>query len=403
MTRRLALGLALALTAAACGSAPPSPSPQPTPASTWDPRRDEITQAQGVWEAEQPATYAYSLTAAGSGTGDAVNRVSHMDGHTEIQVVQASSFLDAAGLTIEGMFANALAALGGNGTLTVAIDQQYGYPSSMEYADQAVTDGSSTTTVSEFATPADRTAKARATDALNQLLDRWHSVSTPAWEYRWTRIDAAATGAPSGWVVRREDGATTALAAGSANAVEPPAEITIDGTVEDIVGVMGAGGWVDVSADSTTGLDVLIAVDPSPAIKGDGYWIRIDFTDRGAARQKELLDAARARWTAAKIKKSTYTWAYDGERGAWSFSIAATGDTLKVLRRSQGAPTGDTNDIRPSIPDAFSAIDEILGTGGTVSVTYDKALGYPKKIVVTNGGTIGWPKGTITITKFKTR
>lgn len=402
MTGRLALGLAMALTAAACGSAPPSPTPEPTPASTWDPRRDEITQAQGVWEAEQPATYAYTLTLLVSGMGNAVNRVSHMDGHTEAQVVQAASSVDAAGLTIEGMFASALAALEGNGKLTIAIDQQYGYPTSIEYTDPTA-NGSSVTTVAEFTTPGDRTAKARATDALAQLLDRWHSLATPAWEYSWTRIDAASTGAPAGWVVRHEDGVTTALAAGSGNAVEPPGEVTIDGTVQDVVGVMGAGGWVDVSAEGTTGLDALIAVDPSPAVTGDAYWIRIEFTDRGAARQKELLDAARARWAAAKIRKSTYTWTYDGERGAWSVSIAANGDTLKFLKRSAGAPSGDTIDIRPGIAAAFTAIDEILGSGGTLSVTYDKALGYPKKIVVSNGGTAGWPKGTITITKFKAR
>jgi hypothetical protein len=400
MAGRLALGLALALAAAACGNAPPSPSPVATPASTWDPRRDEITQAQGIWEAEQPPTYAYTLTAVGSGTGAAVNRVTHMDGHTEIQVVQVSTFMDASGLTIEGMFANALAGLGGDDRLTIAIDPQYGYPTSVERADQAST-GSTTTAVSEFTTPGDRTAKARATDALTQLLDRWHGLSAPDWEYRWTRVDAASSGAPTGWVVRHEDGATTALAAGSTAAVAPPSEVTIDGTVQDVVGVMGAGGWIDVSADAQTGLDAVIAVDPSPAVKGDGYWIRIDFTDRGAARQKELLDAARARWTAAKVKKATYQWAYDGERGAWTLSIAATGGTVKVLRRSPGAPSGDTVDIRPAVTAAFDAIDEILSTGGTVAVTYDKALGYPKKIVVGNGGTAGWPKGTISITKFK--
>jgi hypothetical protein len=144
----------------------------------------------------------------------------------------------------------------------------------------------------------------------------------------------------------------------------------------------------------------MIAVDPSPAVKGDGYWIRIDFTDRAAARQRELLDAARERWTAAKVKKSTYTWTYDGERGAWSMSIAATGDVLKFLKRSAGAPSGDGFEIRPAVSDAFRAIDEILAAGGTVSVTYDKALGYPKTIVILNGGTVA-SKGTITISKFK--
>lgn len=182
-----------------------------------------------------------------------------------------------------------------------------------------------------------------------------------------------------------------------------PEDVTVNGTVVAAAKVIASGGWVDVAVDDLTGLNALFAVDPSPAVKGDGYWIRIEFTDRAAARQRELLDAAKARWAAAKIKKSSYVWAYDGQRGTWSMSVAASGDTVKVLKRSAGAPSGDTTDIRPAIPAAFSAIDEILGTGGTVAVTYDKALGYPKTIVVTNGGTSGWPKGTITITKFKAR
>jgi hypothetical protein len=303
--------------------------------------------------------------------------------------------------TVEAMFENARAGLAGGGTVTVAVDQQYGFLSTLDVRTD-VADGSYTQAVTEFTTPGDRTANARATDALNGLLDRWQNVVTPAWAYTWTRVDAASPATPTGWTVRHADGASTATAAGSSVDVVPPAEITIDGIVGDVVGVMGRGGWVDVSADDLTGLDVLLAVDPSPAVKGDGYWIRIDFTDRAAASQRELLDAARARWTAAKIKESTYTWAYDGDRGSWSWSIRATGDTLKFLRRSEGAPTGEAMFVRPSIRDTFALIDEIIAGGGSVLVTYDKALGYPKKIVIGNGGS--WaPKGTITIAKFKTR
>ncbi|HYO43029.1 MAG TPA: DUF6174 domain-containing protein [Candidatus Limnocylindrales bacterium] len=400
MTGRLGLGLALALAAAACGSAPSSPSPEPTPASTWDPRRDEIDQAEGVWTAEQPDTYAYTSTNFVNGMGGATSRVTGIDGHIEVQERATSAFVNDAG-TIEAMFENARAGLAGDGTVTVAVDQRYGFLASLDYHTD-VTDGSYTQTVTEFVTPGDKTANARATDALNVLLDRWESVVTPAWAYTWTRVDAAAPATPTGWTVRHADGVSTATAAGSSVDVDPPSEITIDEVVGDAVGVMGRGGWVDVSADDRTGLDVLLAIDPSPGVKGDGYWIRIDFTDRAAASQKELLDAARLRWTRAKVTKATYTWAYDGDRGSWTWSIRANGDTLKFLKRSAGAPAGEAMFVRPSIRDTFDMIDEIIAEGGTVLVTYDKALGYPKKIVVGNGGS--WaPKGTITITKFKTR
>jgi hypothetical protein len=399
MTGRLALGMLLAIVAAACASTPPSPTPAPTPASTWDPRRDEIDQAEGVWNAEQPGTHAYTSSLFVNGMGGSASRVTAIDGHVEVQQRTVSSLVNPAG-TIESMFEMARASLDGDGTLKVAVDQQYGFLSSIDYATD-VSDGSYTATVAEFTTPGDRTANARAREALNQLLDRWRSITTPAWEYAWTRVDAASAGSPTGWIVRGTDGETTALAAGSSNAVRPPDEVTIDGTVVEAVRVMASGGWVDVSADDLTGLDVMIAVDPSPAVKGDGYWIRIDFADRAAARQRELLDAARERWTAAKVNRHSYTWAYDGDRGAWSMSIAATGDVLKFLRRSAGAPSGDSFEIRPAVSDAFRAIDEILAAGGTVLVTYDKALGYPKTIVILNGGSVA-SKGSITISKFKT-
>jgi len=398
MTGRLALGVALALFAAACGSAPPTPTPEPTPAPTWDPRRDEIDQAEGVWEAEQPATYAYTSTNAVNGMGAAASRVTGIDGHVEVQERVTSSFVRDAG-TIEAMFDNARAGLGGDGTASVAIDQQYGFLSSLEYMTDVI-NGSYSQTIAEFTTPGDRTANPRDTEALNDLLDRWSSIVTPAWAYTWTRVDAASPATPTGWTVRHTDGRSTAVAAGSSDEVTPPGKVTIDGTVEEVVGILGSGGWVDVSSDDLTGLDVLIAVDPSPAVKGDGYWIRIDFTDRAAASQKERLDAARARWTAAKVGKSTYTWAYDGERGSWTWTIRATGDTLKFLKRSVGAPTGEAVFVRPSVRDTFDMIDEIIAGGGSVLVTYDKALGYPRKIVIGDGGS--WaPKGTITISKLK--
>jgi hypothetical protein len=393
--------MALALVAAACGSSPPPASVAPAPTSTWDPRRDEIDHAAAIWAAEQPATYAYTSTMTVDGMGMAATHVSGIDGHVEQLARVTSSSVSSDALTVEAGFEAARAGLARDDTITVDIDQRYGYLASLGLATD-VPDGGSTRTVTEFTTPGDRAASGRAQDALSLLLDRWAGLSTPAWEYTWTRVEASSPGTPTGWVVRRVDGSTTAVAAGSSNEVSPPASITIDGTVAEAVGVVAAGGWVDVAVDDLTGLDVLMAVDPSPAVKGDGYWIRIDFTDRAAARQRELLDAATVRWAAAKLKKHSYTWAYDGQSGAWSIAVSATGDVLKLGKRSAGAPTGDGFEIRPAVADAFTAIDEILAAGGTVTVTYDKALGYPRKIVITNGGAVAG-KGTITISRFKSR
>ncbi len=400
MTGRLALGLLLAVAAAACGSAPPSPTAAPTPVSTWDPRRDEIDQAEDVWKTEQPGTYAYTSTFSVDGMGSATSRVTGIDGHVEAQVLQGSGFVSSDDATIEALFGVARNALAGSGTLTVAIDQQYGYPSSLEYATD-VSDGSFTRTITEFTTPGDRTANTRAREALDGALARWHGLVTPACEYTLTRIDAAASMAPAGWVVRHADGETSARAAGTTIDRAPPDKVTIEGTVTTAVRTMAAGGWVDVATDDS-GMDLLLAIDPSPAVKGDGYWIRIDFTDRAAAQQREALDAARARWAAAALTKYSYTWAYDGAKGAWSWTMTMNGETGKVTRKSVGAPPVEGAFAPPRIPETFELIDQVLGAGGTVSVTYDKALGYPRRIVFVDG-TVWAPKGVVTITGFKAR
>lgn len=397
----LALGLLLASAAAACGSAPPSPTIAPTPVSSWDPRRDEIDQAQGIWETEHPGTYAYTSTTSVDGMGSASSRVAGMDGHTEVLVLAANGFVSSDGATVEALFDVARASLDGSGTLRVAIDQRYGYPSSLAYTTDAA-DGSFTRTVTEFTTPGDRSAGARAREALDQALTRWNDLATPAWEYTWTRIDAAAAGTPTSWVVRHAGGETSARAAGTTIDRAPPDQVTINGTVGDAVGVMASGGWVDVSTDSATGLDMLLAIDPSPGIKGDGYWIRVDFTDRAAEQQRKALAAAKERWAAAAPKKYAYTWAYDGEKGAWSWTMAMNGETGKVTKKSASAPPVEGAFAPPRIPETFELIGQVLDAGGTVSVTYDKTLGYPRKIVFANA-TEWAPRGTVTITDFKTR
>jgi hypothetical protein len=323
-----------------------------------------------------------------------------MDGHVEV-MPQATAAMVAGAPTIEELFVATRAALDGSDPVKVTVNQQYGYLSRVERTSTSA-DGSSTQTIADFTTPGDVTAIARGRAIMDTLLDRWANLQTPSWQYTWTRVDASTPGTPTGWTVRTTDGATTATPAGGGEERAVPDDVTVNGTVAAAAKVIASGGWVDVSVDDRTGLNALFAVDPSPSTKGDGYWIRIEFTDRAAARQRELLDSAKARWAAAKVKRSSYVWTYDGDRGAWNASISATGDVLKFLRRSGGAPSGDAFEIRPSVKDAFAAIDAILAEGGSISVTYDKALGYPKKIVIANGGTVA-AKGTITITKFKKR
>jgi hypothetical protein len=78
-----------------------------------------------------------------------------------------------------------------------------------------------------------------------------------------------------------------------------------------------------------------------------------------------------------------------------------SGSTLKLQKKSAGAPAVDATCSPPRIRETFDLIDEVIQGGGSVLVTYDKALGYPKKIVIGDGG--AWaPKGTVTIKGFKT-
>jgi hypothetical protein len=402
MATRLRLGVTLAVLVAACGSptvTPPSVAPSPT----WDPRRDQVDQAQAVWEVERPGTVAYTTVDLVDGHGTTSVRVTEMDGNVETHVLQAGSLAPADGgasLAIDSLFDRARAALEGDAEVVMTFDQFYGYPVRIE-AGSTTADGPGTVEVTAFITPADRTGATRAREALDRVLQRWGSLPSPAWEYTWSRFAAAdSAGTASTWRVRHEDGATTVSAEGGSGDSVPPEAVTIEGTVATAVSTLAAGGWVDVAADPGT-LDLLIAIDPSPSMQGDAYWIRIDHTDLYAETSRAALEAAKDRWAAAGLERFAYAWRYAGEDGTFGWNVTINRDTAK-LKPTKGAPPVEASFVAPRIPELFDLIDQVLASGGTVLVTYERRLGYPTRVEIVSAGDFA-PTGVITITGLKQR
>jgi hypothetical protein len=157
---------------------------------------------------------------------------------------------------------------------------------------------------------------------------------------------------------------------------------------------------VDVAIDPD-GYDTLIAVDPSPSATGDGWWIRIDHTDRFAERARQELDEARTRWTTSGLDRYSYRWTWDGSDGAWSWGVNLRGDKVK-LKPSAGAPAIEQTFVAPQIDDLFALVESVLAAGGSVDVTYDKTLGYPTRVAFTEATELA-PRGVVTITKLRER
>jgi Family of unknown function (DUF6174) len=398
----LAAWLMAASLATGCGGPSVTPSPPATPVPTVDPRRAEIDQAEAAWEAHQPDSYAYtaSLTRGGS---DAVTayRVTGMDGRVELQAVTDQAAADAEAMTIEGLFEAVRSRLDADGSLEFSVDPLYGYLSKAAYT-APTREASWTRSIEDFTTAATRASAARARDALAQAQERWNALATPAWEYTWTRFAATdpAGGAPA-WRVRHEEDATTISAAGGATDATPPDAVTIGGTVSTLAAVLAAGGWVDVAADSATGLDMLVAVDPSPSVTGDAYWIRIDTTDLSAQQASKSLAAARDRWSASGPRRYSYTWRFEGPGRDWTYRVSVNGAKV-TIKAGEGTPTVQDSFAPPGIADSLDLVERVLAGGGMVTAAYDKRLGYPTRIVLPSAtGTT--PEGTITITGFRTR
>jgi hypothetical protein len=329
-------------------------------------------------------------------------RVTGMDGRVEVQPIAGEAAPDAAAaVTIEGLYEAVRTRLDAEGSLDFTVDQLYGYLSDATYAPTAG-GGSWARAIEDFTTAATRTSAGRARDALAQAQQRWAAVRTPAWEYTWTRFAAAdGAGGAATWRVRHEDGQTTVLAANGTAEASPPDPVTIAGTVSSLASVLAAGGWVDVSADAGTGLDMLIAVDPSPSVKGDAYWIRIDTTDLAAARAAEALASARDRWSGAGLMRYSYTWRFEGPGRTWTYRVAVNGDK-STIKAGAGTPPVEESFAAPRVPDMLDLVDRVIAGGGAVSAAYDKKLGYPTRIVLP-AATETTPAGEITITGFKTK
>jgi hypothetical protein len=397
------LGAAVLLVAA-CGSDPATPGPE-TPAPTADPRLEEVAEGRGVWERQRPSTVAYTTVETPAGSTATVVHVTEMDGRAEVQAVALGPDAPEIGAaqTIDGILDRAATALEQPGdNVSITYDLQYGYVSRLAQSAPGAPDTVTTVEVRDLTTAADRTAASRARAALDGLIGAWRAPRSPTWEYTWSRFTAADTASSATtYRVHHEDGATTIAAEdGAAGNAAPPDAATIQGTVETAVGVLAAGGWVDVAADEA-GLDALISIDPSPSAKGDAYWIRIDYTDLYAVQAREALAAARTRWSASAPEAYTFRWRYAGSGGSWGWNVTLSGDVAK-LKPTPGAPPVESSFVVPRIDALFDLVGAIVDGGGRVKVTYDTALGYPTTVVIDQGVGVA-PDGTITIGRLRAR
>jgi hypothetical protein len=330
-------------------------------------------------------------------------RVSEIDGRAEVQAIDVGPYPPEIGAAqaIDALFDRALGAIDREGDeVTIEYDGTYGYVSRLEQVSPDVADGAARVEVTEFTTPADRTGAARARDALDDLLQRWRSPEAPAWAYTWSRFAAADTPATATTVrvVHEDDRTTLAASDGGPGDVAPPAEATIRGTVESAVGVLAAGGWVDVALDPDS-LDALIAVDPSPSAAGDGYWIRIDYTDLSVERARAALAAARERWAAADVDAYRYRMTFDGADARWAWTVTMDAGTGRV-KPGRGAPDVEEAFVGPGVEQLFDLIEGLVAEGARVAVRYDRELGTPIEIDIRSAsGRV--PKGTITLSRFK--
>ncbi len=397
------LGAAVLLVAA-CGGDPATPD-VPTPAPTADPRLEDVAEARGAWERQRPSTAAYTTVESRAGNSVTVVHVTEMDGRAEVQALSTGPDAPEVGdtQTIDGILDRAVVALKGPGDgVSITYDLLYGFVSRLDQSLPDVAGAAASVEVRDLTTAADRTAASRARAALDSLLQAWKALRSPAWEYTWSRFTAADTASSATtYRVHHEDGVTTIAAeAGAAGSAAPPDAATISGTVETAVGVLAAGGWVDVAADES-GLDALISIDPSPSAKADAYWIRIDYTDLYAGQARKALAAARARWSAAALERYTFRWRFEGPGAAWGWNVNLNGDVAR-FKPTTGAPPVEGSFVAPRVDALFDLVEAIVDSGGRLKVTYDAALGYPTTVVIDQGGGVA-PSGTITITRLRAK
>jgi len=393
-----------ALSVAACSPAPsPTPAATPGPSAAWDPRLDVIDQAEAVWDAHQPKTYAYTFDYTGNqAIGDTYRyRVTSLEGHAETQLINGRG-LPAGGehaVTVPGIYAGARLALAGDGTLTTDADYTYGYPKSVTYASQAA-DGSWSEAITEFLPAGDPAGPARTQAQLSTLLDRWQRQLPAEFEYTWSRFRAAdGPAAATVWRVRLEGGKVVSSSESEADGSVPSSAATPEGSIAAAQRVISGGGWVDVAADTGSGRNLLISIDPSPATTGDAYWIRISFVDLVAQKAAKAHATAAARWAANAPTIYAYTWRYRGAGDDLTYKVSVDGDTA-TIRPVGGTPAVEAAFVAPRVEDTLTLIGDVLAQGGRVTATYDKKLGYPRSVTLVPHGDAGL-KGTITIRDFR--
>lgn len=384
-------------------SASASPSIEDAATRSPDPRLAAIDAAQARWIARRPSTFAFTITHLGpSGVGwNWRYRVTSLGGRVEVQWLDGYLQRDdpSARLSVDGLFDLLRRQLRGSGDIQTRFDPELGYPTEISYADRMVSDSDWTETVSDFTRGTDD-RRVQTRKALRAARAAWQRWEPTAYDYVWRRYEAAA-GPSSGpaWHVQHADGRTTTEADPASDGTSPAGAASVVPTFDSVAAAIDAGAWVDLTVAPVSGVPTLVAVDPSPEVTGDEYWLRIAFRDMAHEDAMSACIAALDRWAAAGLQHFSYTWRYRGQYAPLTYGVTFDGD-VSALRRSPGTPIPEASAFAtPRIDDTFQMIQGVLAQGGRVTATYDPVLGYPVRVEVDPAGDAG-PRGTITITDF---
>lgn len=397
------MGCSSAVSSASPSPSAPAPVERASPVSS-DPRLARIDAAEAQWIARRPTTYAFTYVHRGpSGVGwDWRYRVTALDGRVQVQWMDgyAQSTDEAARISVDGLFDLLRQELGGSGDLQMIFDAELGYPTEVAYRDPRIADSEATETVIDFVSGT--TNGADATRAvLRDARARWKRWEPTVYEYVWRRFGPTTSpGSGTAWDVRHADGRTSTTSDPASDGALPADAATVGATFDAVEAALDAGAWVDVTVVATSGLPVLVAVDPSPS-EGDEYWIRFTFRDTAREIATSDLQAAQDRWFAAGLQRFSYTWRYRGRYVPLTYAMTLDGE-VATIRRSPGTPMTEASAFAtPRIEDTFRMIQEVLTQGGRVVATYDPVLGYPVSVEIDPFGDAGAP-GTITIKAFET-
>ena len=381
-----------------------APSPGPTATGPVDSSAIALEEAERRWEKRHASSYAFTLARLGPpGHGwDSHYRVTVLAGHVEVAQLDGLTLSTGADeLGIDGLFDSIRAVRARPGGLLVTFDPDLGYPALVTYLNPNSSDGDSSQTITDFRSAADR-EQDRTEASIRAGLKAWKLWEPRAYEYVW-RLFTAADGPGSGtaWVVRRADGRTSATADPVSDLAIPADAASITSTLDRVASELDAGAWVDLTVDPISGVPKLVGVDPSTAIDGDEYWIRIDFTDTERQQAVAALEAAKDRWSSAGLRRYSYTWRYRGDLDPLTYFMTFDGERAAV-RRSPGTPIPEARAYAtPRMDDTFALLEGVLAQGGRITATYDPKLGFPVRVEVQPAGDLG-ARGVITLEDFVT-